>query len=77
MGRMTENHRSFRAKLDEITREYTISLAGPNMTVRFAKTAHYKIFIERFAGKIPFHTYTPKEERTTAFVTAGIGYSRP
>lgn len=59
-------------KLDAISKEYHIKLAWDKTLVYFTHLHSYKLFIEKYTNKLPFYTYTPKGERTHAFVIRGL-----
>lgn len=72
VARVKSHYRELCAKLDAISREYFVQFAGEKTLVYFKNMRSYKQFIATYKNKIPFYTYTPKCEKTHAYVIKGL-----
>ncbi|KAK9703824.1 hypothetical protein QE152_g29064 [Popillia japonica] len=72
IGRVNEHYREFRAKLDAISRDYFQQFAGEKTLIYYRKLEDYKRFIKMYSGTLPFYTYTPRSERTFAYLIKGL-----
>ncbi|KAK9744300.1 hypothetical protein QE152_g7877 [Popillia japonica] len=52
--------------------KYFVQFAGEKTLVYFKNMRSYKQFIATYKNKIPFYTYTPKCEKTHAYVIKGL-----
>lgn len=72
LSRVGKHYRELCSKLDAISKDYHIQLATDKTLVYFAHLRHYKTFIETYTNKLPFYTYTPKGEKTHAYIVKGL-----
>lgn len=70
--RMEEHYWEFRARLDAISRDYYQQFSGNKTLVYYKTLSAYKKFIATYRGKLPFYTFTPRAERTFAYVIKGL-----
>ncbi|KAK9710429.1 hypothetical protein QE152_g26034 [Popillia japonica] len=70
--RIQKHYGEFRAKLDNISKDYYIQFAGEKTLVYYRQLSAYKKFIKTYTGSLPFYTYTPRPERTYAYLIKGL-----
>ncbi|GJQ88136.1 hypothetical protein Trydic_g13142 [Trypoxylus dichotomus] len=74
VSRMKERFREYRQMLNGVFTEYYVQFAGENTLVYFKKLQDYKSFIERYSNEVSFFIYTPRADKTLAFLVKGLHY---
>lgn len=67
---MEQHYCEFRARQDAISRDYYQQFSGGKTLVYFKHMSAYKQFIHKV--KTPFNPYTPRAERTYAYIIKGL-----
>ncbi|GJQ87840.1 hypothetical protein Trydic_g1808 [Trypoxylus dichotomus] len=74
VSRMRERLREFKQLLNSVSTAYYVQFSGENTLVYFKKLDDYRRFVERYSNEVPFYTYTPRAEKTLAFLIKGLHY---
>ncbi|GJQ88762.1 hypothetical protein Trydic_g15418, partial [Trypoxylus dichotomus] len=69
-----ERFREFKQLINSVSTEYYVQFSGENTLVYFKKLDDYRRFVERYSNEVPFYTYTPRAEKTLAFLIKGLHY---
>ncbi|KAK9744304.1 hypothetical protein QE152_g7879 [Popillia japonica] len=70
--RLREKYSEFSRMLNAVSTEYHIQFAGDSTLVYYRAKADYDKFVQRYKSTVPFYTYTPKGEKTNAYVIKGL-----
>ncbi|GJQ66435.1 hypothetical protein Trydic_g13267 [Trypoxylus dichotomus] len=74
ISRMKERFREFKQMINSVSTEYYVQFSGENTLVYFKKLDDYRRFVERYSNEVPFYTYTPRAEKTLAYLIKGLHY---
>lgn len=72
VSRVEKHFKEFRSSLESISSDYYQHFAVDKTMVYFRQLSDYKKFVKTFSGKLPFYTFTPRVERTFAFLIKGV-----
>lgn len=70
--RLREKYGAFRKMLNAVSAEYHIQFAGDSTLVYFKAKTDYDKFVQQHKNSVPFYTYTPKGQKTNAYVIKGL-----
>lgn len=70
--RIEKHYSEFRRKLNEISTNYFVQFSKDSTLVYYKSMTDYKRFIEKFGQVLPFYTYTPRNEKTSAYLIKGL-----
>ncbi|KAK9709952.1 hypothetical protein QE152_g26298 [Popillia japonica] len=70
--RLREKYGAFRKMLNAVSAEYHIQFAGDSTLVYFKAKTDYDKFVQQHKSSVPFYTYTPKGQKTNAYVIKGL-----
>ncbi|GJQ87702.1 hypothetical protein Trydic_g14164 [Trypoxylus dichotomus] len=74
VSRMKECFREFKQMLNVVSTEYYVQFAGDNTLVYYKKLEDYIRFVERYSNEVQFYTYTPRADKTLAFLVKGLHF---
>ncbi|GJQ66389.1 hypothetical protein Trydic_g4413 [Trypoxylus dichotomus] len=72
MARLGSEHTEFRRKIDGIPKNYYLQFTAKDAIFYFRAMADYKKFIATFKDILPFYTFTPRNEKTHAYMVKGL-----
>ncbi|GJQ87858.1 hypothetical protein Trydic_g20236 [Trypoxylus dichotomus] len=72
MARLGSEHAEFRRKIDGISKNYYLQFTVKDTILYFCAMADYKKFIATFKDILPFYTFTPRNEKTHAYMVKGL-----
>lgn len=72
VSKLTKNLTVFRDYCDKISRNYYFHFASDRTLLYYHSIEDYKAFITKYKDILPFYTYTPRGEKTHAYLIKGL-----
>lgn len=72
VARVVKSQAIFRQYCDSITKNYYLQYSKDRTFLYYRNVSDYKRFIEKYKGRLPFYTYTPRQDKTHAYLIKGL-----
>ncbi|KAK9710035.1 hypothetical protein QE152_g26280 [Popillia japonica] len=72
VSKLTKNLSVFREYCDSVSKNYYFHFASDRTLLYYRDIKDYKTFLSKYKDLLPFYTYTPRQEKTYAFLIKGL-----